>query len=119
MLRYLLMVAVVGACGSVDTDIEDQITIEQGVYGLLISGCDTAGCQDQPAAGEEVVVYAAGENGPFAEATSDNDGVYQMDLEPGDYILCTYSCTAVTVRANEKTRYDWVSGPGGGQWSAD
>ena len=119
MLRYLLMVAVVGACGSVDTDIEDQITIDQGVYGLLISGCDTAGCQDQPAAGEYVVVYAAGANGPLLRVTSDSDGVYQMNLVAGDYTLCTNSCTTVTVRANEKVRYDWVSGPGGGRWSAD
>jgi hypothetical protein len=117
MLRYLLMVAVVGACGSVDMDIEDQITIKQGVYGLLISGCDTAGCQDQPAAGEYVVVYAAGANGALLRVTSDNDGVYEMSLDAGDYTLCTSSCTTVTVLANEKIRYDWVSGPGGGHWS--
>jgi hypothetical protein len=117
MLRYLLMVAVVGGCGSVDTNIEDQITIEQGVYGLLISGCDTAGCQDQPATGEAVIVYAAGANGPFSQVKSDDDGVYQMNLVAGDYTLCTYSCTAVTVPENGKIRYDWVSGPGGGHWS--
>jgi hypothetical protein len=119
MLRYLLMVTLVGACGSVDTDIEDQITIEQGLYGLLISGCDTAGCVDQPAAHELVVVYSAGANGPFAQVKSSTDGVYQMNLAAGDYVLCTYSCTEATVRANEKIRYDWVSGPGGGQWSSD
>jgi hypothetical protein len=121
MLRYLLMVAVVGACASVDTDIEDQITIKQGVYGLLISGCDTSGCQDQPAAGQHVVVYAAGATGPFAQVVSDNDGVYQINLNAGDYTLClvTYNCTTVTVPPNEKIRYDWVSGPGGGNWSVD
>jgi len=117
MLRYLLMVAVLGACGTVDTDIEDQITIEQGVYGLLISGCDTSGCQDRPAAGEQVVVYAAGSNGTYSQVRSDDDGVYQVDLVAGDYLLCTYSCTAVTVPANDKVRYDWTSGPGGGHWS--
>ncbi|HEY5926914.1 MAG TPA: hypothetical protein VIV11_34745 [Kofleriaceae bacterium] len=119
MLRYLLMVAVLGACGgSVDTDIEDQITIEQGIYGLLISGCDTSGCQDQPAAGEHVIVYAAGsKTGPFVQAVSDNNGVYQINLVAGDYTLCTYSCTEASVPANGKIRFDWISGPGGGHWS--
>jgi hypothetical protein len=117
MLRYLLMVSVLGACGSVDTDIEDQITIDQGVYGLLISDCDTSGCQDQPASGEHVVVYAAGVNGPFSQGTSDNKGVYQINLVAGDYTLCTYSCTTITVPTNNKIRYDWVSGPGGGSWT--
>jgi hypothetical protein len=118
MLRYLLMALVVGACGgSVDHDIEDRITIEQGVYGLLISGCDTAGCEDQPAAGEQVLVYAAGANGAYASATSDGKGIYQINLVGGDYTLCTYSCTPVTVPGGEKIRYDWISGPGGGYWS--
>lgn len=118
MLRSLLTVLALGACGGLDHDIEDQITIEQGVYGLLIAGCDTAGCQDQPAAGEQVVVYAAGtKTGPFSHVTSDGNGVYQINLVAGDYTLCTYSCTPITVPARDKIRYDWVSGPGGGQWS--
>ena len=113
------MVLLLGACGGVDHDIEGQITIEQGVYGLLISGCDTAGCHDQPAAGEHVVVYAAGATGVFSQVLSDKDGVYQINLVAGDYLLCTSSCTAITVPANDKIRYDWTSGPGGGSWSAD
>lgn len=119
MLRYLLTVAVLGACGSVDTDIEDQITIEQGVYGLLIAGCDTSGCKDQPAAGELVVVYSAGAKTAFTQVTSDDGGVYQINLVGGDYTLCTSSCVAVTVPSNDKVRVDWVSGPGGGHWSVD
>lgn len=116
MLRYLLTVIALGACGSVDHEIEDQITIEQGVYGLLISGCDTSGCQDQPAAGELVTVYATGAVGAFSKVTSDDDGVYQIDLAAGDYTLCTYSCVTVSVPAHAKVRYDWTSGPGGGRW---
>ena len=45
MRSAVLLIAVLGACGGLDRDIEDQITIDQGVYGLLISGCDTSGCQ--------------------------------------------------------------------------
>jgi hypothetical protein len=118
MLRYFLMVAALGACGtSVDTHIEDQITIEQGVYGLLISGCDTSGCKDQPAAGAHVIVYAPGANGPFSQSTSDGHGIYQINLTAGDYLVCTDSCTTITVPANETVRCDWTSGPGGGSWT--
>jgi hypothetical protein len=120
MLRFVLIAMFVGACGSVDTYIEDQITIEQGVYGLLISGCEMDGCQDQPAAHELVVVYSASANGPFAQVKSSTAGVYQMNLLGGDYTLCTtYSCTEITVPANDKIRVDWTSGPGGGIWSSD
>jgi hypothetical protein len=119
MLRYLLMVAVLSACGSSGDDIEAQITIDQGVYGLLSSGCDTTDCQDYPAAGEQVLVYAAGSNGVFSQAKSDDNGVYQIDLVAGSYILCTYSCTPVIVPEHDTVRYDWVSGPGGGHWSTE
>ena len=116
MLRYSLMLIALGACVGVDRNIEDQITIEQGVYGLLIAGCDTSGCQDQPAAGELVAVFAAGSDGAFSKVKADGDGVYQIDLPGGDYTLCTYSCVDVTVPAHSKIRYDWTSGPGGGRW---
>jgi len=118
-MRYVLLAVLAGACGGVDRSIEDQITIQQGVYGLLISGCDTSGCEDQPASGEQVLVYAAGENGAYSTVTSDDNGVYQIDLPANDYTLCTYSCTPLTVPANHKVRYDWTSGPGGGSWRND
>ena len=114
-MRFLLITALlaVGCGGAFDENIEDQITIEQGVYGLLISGCEASGCQDQPAANEEVVVFAAGRD---EETTiSDADGVYEIDLRAGDYTLCTSSCTPLTVPYGT-IRYDWTSGPGGGQW---
>jgi hypothetical protein len=112
-MRLWLMALVVAGCGGVDRDIEDQITIEQGVYGLLIAGCDTAGCNDQPAAHEEVVVYVPGYEDQ--SVTSDGDGVYEVVLPAGDYTICTSSCTAVTVPTGI-IRYDWTSGPGGGHW---
>src|SRR5512139_3473054 len=91
-MRFGLIALLAVGCGDgIDENIEDQITIEQGVYGLLISGCDTSGCHDQPAAGEHVIVYAPGANGPFSQSTSDDNGVYQINLVSGDYTLCTYS----------------------------
>lgn len=113
-MRLWLCALLFGAgCGAVDRNIEDQISIEQGIYGLLISGCDTSGCNDQPAANEKVVVYVPGDD--ELKVLSDSDGIYEIDLPAGDYTLCTYSCTPVTVPSGT-VRYDWTSGPGGGHW---
>ena len=117
MRSWLIALLAVGCGASVDRDIEDEITIDQGVYGLLISGCDTQGCRDQPASGERVIVYAPGQKGEHAHVTSNEDGIYQIDLGAGDYSLCTYSCTSVTVRESDIIRADWTSGPGGGNWT--
>src|SRR3954468_16202504 len=108
-MRFVLLTLLAVGCGSVDRDIEDQITIDQGVYGLLISGCDTSGCQDQPDSGEVVMVYVAGENHVHATVTRDCSGFYQIVHEPGDYTLCTYSCTPITVPSASTVRYDWTS----------
>ena len=116
-MRFLLGILVIGACGSVDHDIEDRITIEQGVYGLLISGCEMSGCEDQPAANEEVVVFAAGASGAFSKSRSDDSGVYQINLVSGDYTICVEGCTFISVPSKGKIRVDWTSGPGGGHWS--
>ena len=119
-MRFALCALLLVGCGdSVDRDIEGQITIDQGVYGLLISGCDTSGCVDKPAAGEQVMVYSPGESQVHSTATSDRSGVYQINLEPGDYTLCTYACTPITIYNADRVRYDWTSGPGGGSWEAD
>ena len=119
-MRFALFALLLVGCGDgVDRDIEGSITIEQGVYGLLISGCDTSGCLDKPAAGEHVMVYSPGEDIVHATVTSDRGGVYQIDLEPGDYTLCTYACTPITIVSSDRVRYDWTSGPGGGSWQPD
>lgn len=113
LLFAALALTAFGCSDGIDENIEDQITIQQGVYGLLISGCDTSGCADQPAIGEQVLVYAAGQDAQ--SVTSDGNGVYEIHLSAGDYTLCTSVCTAITVPAGT-VRYDWTSGPGGGHW---
>jgi hypothetical protein len=95
-------------CG-VDRNIEDRVTIHEGVYGLLVTN-------ELPIVGTEVMVYAAGDQGVFAKATSDHDGVYQIDLPTGDYTLCTEACTPIATPTSATVRYDWTSGPGGGSW---
>lgn len=114
-MRYALFALVVCGCG-LDRNIDGKVTIDQGVYGQLITGCDTSGCQDQPAAGEHVVVYAASQSSTYASADADTDGFYEIALPAGDYTLCTYSCTEITVPDRSTVRYDWTSGPGGGRW---
>jgi hypothetical protein len=113
MRLWLCALLLVGCGDGLDENIEDDITIDQGVYGLLISGCDTSGCHEQPAAGAEVIVYAAGQDQRTAK--SDSKGIYEIDLPAGDYSLCTTICTEVNVPAGT-VRYDWTSGPGGGTW---
>ena len=116
VMRYLLFALLVSGCG-LDRNIEGKVTIGQGVYGLLVQGCDSSGCQDQPADGEHVTVYAASASTAFASADSDGDGVYQIELPGGDYTLCTYACVPISVPGSATVRYDWTSGPGGGTWS--
>ena len=107
-MRYLLLALLSVGCG-VNHDIEDKVTIDQGVYGLLVAN-------EIPAANQDVTVYAAGEATAFATMTSDGDGIYQIDLPNGDYTLCTASCTPISTPAAAKIRYDWTNGPGGGHW---
>jgi hypothetical protein len=90
-------------------DIEGKITIDQGVYGLLIA--------DQvPATHQTVTVYRAGAQNAVATMTSDLDGVYQIDLPNGDYTLCTAACIPISTSNETLVRYDWTNGPGGGEW---
>jgi hypothetical protein len=113
-MRYVLLSLLVCGCG-LDRNIEGKVTIQQGIYGQLVEGCDTSGCEDQPASGESVTVYAASASYSYASATADGDGFYEIELPAGDYTVCTYSCTQVSVPTGI-VRYDWTSGPGGGQW---
>jgi hypothetical protein len=120
MSRAFLLVALV-ACGGIDMDIEDHVTIDQGAYGLLLKGCDTSGCSDQIGVGIGVTLElpppAGTIHGSSLDATtSDAHGVYQFDIPAGHYQLCTVSCTPIEVPETGRVRYDWISGPGGGEW---
>lgn len=115
VMKYLVLIGLLTACG-VDRNIESDITIDRGVYGLLVKGCDTSGCVDQADGNEQVMILAPGQVGPAQTVTSDASGVYQIDLPPNTYQLCIYSCTQVTVPPSGTVRADWTSGPGGGNW---
>jgi hypothetical protein len=126
-MRWILSVVLTTAACDGFTDPEAQVTIEQGVYGLTISGCDTSDCHDEPAANVLVVTHT--EVGLHdANATSDRGGFFQIALDPGDHRICVrfpetgnrdLTCEPFGVPAGERLRFDWVSGPGGGNWCAD
>jgi hypothetical protein len=105
-VKYVLLSLLVTAC-AMDRDIATKVTIREGVYGQLTS-------DGLPVAKQQVTVYTA--SGTYAAATSDGDGVYQVDLPNGDYTICTSACTTITTPSSATVRYDWTDGPGGGTW---
>jgi len=112
--------ALVACGGGVDTDIESRVTIDQGVYGLLLEGCDAGSCRIQIGSGIGITVEQPPPNGtlhgPSLDATtSDDRGFYQFDLPAGTYQLCTTACTLIDV-PDGLVRYDWISGDRGGEW---
>jgi hypothetical protein len=106
VMKYVVALLFVASCGM---DREINLTIDQGVYGLLSSN-------DIAAANQKVTVFAASSTGPYATATSNRDGVYQIDLPNGDYTICTTGCTTISTPNSATVRYDWTDGPGGGTW---
>ncbi len=116
-MKYLVLIALLSSACGVDRNIENDITIDHGVYGLLVKGCDTSGCVDQVDGNEQVMIFAPGQTGAFMTVASDGNGVYQAALPPDTYQVCTYSCTQVTVPSGGIIRADWTSGPGGGNWN--
>lgn len=117
-MRFVIAVLLAG-CTSPDPDL--PVTIERGVYGLTLSVCDDASTctrRDLPAA--NMPVDASQSWTPVASATSDDSGLFQLDVPDGTYELCvrfpsSSSCTPITVNG-ELVRVDWESGPGGGGW---
>ncbi len=112
-MKYLVL-ALLAACG-VDRNIENDITIQHGIYGLLVNGCDTSGCVDQIDSNDPIMIFTPG-NPTAMTITSDGNGVYQIDLPANTYQLCKYNCAQVTVPVVGTVRADWTSGPGGGNW---
>lgn len=114
-MKYLLLVAALASCG-IDRDIEKDITIDRGVYGLLVRGCDTSGCKDQVDDHEAVTIMKIGQPGTLQTVMSDGNGVYQVSLPADTYQVCTYNCVTIDVPDHGTVRADWTSGPGGGDW---
>jgi hypothetical protein len=105
------------ACTSLP-DADEEVTIQQGVYGLTISGCDVGNCEDSPYENAPITITPKTGAAPL-QLHSGGDGFFEKSLEPGEYELCVHSCTSVTIDAGTRVRRDFVAGPGGGTWCID
>jgi hypothetical protein len=113
----LAVLAALAACTSLaDPDVE--VTIQQGVYGLTISGCDVGDCKDSPYEHAPITITAIDGSAPIS-LESDGAGFFEISLEPGDYELCVHSCTTISIAEGARVRRDFISGPGGGIWCVD
>jgi hypothetical protein len=99
-------------CG-LDGDIEDRVTIEQGVYGQLTTYNDTAPILATTYLSWPVRVYSAprGTSEPLATTESDERGFYEVALAPGAYEVCVSDrqCHAFTLLAGQRLRLDYQS----------
>jgi hypothetical protein len=114
-VKLWIALVVVAGCGGMDSDIESEITISQGAYGLLLDSHDNLGAgigvtvEQPPAPGQA--------HGPSLDAaTTDANGIYQFELPAGSYQLCTSSCTLIDIPDQQRVRHDWISDPQGGAW---
>lgn len=112
----LILICVLASCAADPQAELNNVSIDQGVYGWLTTACDTGNCPQEPFANVTVNISAAGQTAVLATTKSDDAGVYSLALPAGDYQLCTFGCTAVTVPPSTKVRWDWEAGPGGGLW---
>jgi len=131
---WLLVGCAAAACSndSLDHNVERYRTIEHGVYGQLIRGCDTFGCDDSYGNGIQAAAFPVATTNfavqPIDSFTANEQGFYQLALESGTYLIAVDATTSddgftsgaqsteVTL-AGEIIRRDWTSGPGGGHWS--
>jgi hypothetical protein len=119
-LALLLALSASAACATTDLiDPDEVVTIQQGLYGLTISGCDTTGCTVSAYENAPITVTAAGATSPLLTTTSDDEGFFELALPAGSYELCVHSCIDVTITEGQRVRLDFESGPGGGIWCDD
>ena len=110
-------------------DIEDLVTIEQGVYGQCSVEDDVGPAQYPCDSGKIFAVFLEEPGGRGTEVeleatvgltSSNRDGFYQIALQPGEYGLChvvdngeepfVITCTEVTVKESQASRYDYTFG---------
>lgn len=106
----LLAIVFAAACGDVDEDVEDRLTITQGVYGQTTLRDDVG---DNPReAIEMTLTVSAGTldaNTKLGDVTSGDQGFYEYPLDAGDYVICTsfQRCTTFSVAAAQRVRLDY------------
>lgn len=130
-LSAALLLAALAACGrddhhGIDRHVEDLVTIDHGVYGQATYvddvGDPAAATSYLPGFGIEVYPLPLSVTLGAAVATTASRadrGFYQLELGPGDYVVCTqfHRCVAITLADGARTRLDYEMSVGPG-WSA-
>jgi hypothetical protein len=113
-MRHALVFLLVTGCGSdaVDTDVEQFVTIQQGVYGQTTVYDEETGKVKT----ESIELLVLREETRVRELASDSRGFYEAQLDPGDYRICTFLrvCTDLRVEAGKRVRKDHERGPARG-----
>lgn len=112
---------------SADDVYEENLTIGQGVAGVLLSASDIAGESPNPLSDTDVDVFdgAALVDGaltgdPRATLTSNEDGFFELQLDDGDYVVTqppdrsVFSSVSVS---GAVTRCDFTRSEAGNSWS--
>ena len=98
----------------INKDIEDKISIKQGIYGLTYSVNDAGNTNEKIISDFRVIIKQGLD---VDTVRSDWRGIYQTNLNPGEYEICTSfgRCTTISL-GNEIMRcdYEFSVGPG---WS--
>lgn len=107
----------VGSCGSavvVSRDVEDRVTIADGVYGQAVI-FDDSGDVTGPFALTKIELDVTDTNTSASiSVVTDDVGFYQLELAPGSYQICTTwlecSVPPFTVPADGVVRIDYDGG---------
>ncbi len=121
-LRWVGLALVLGAAGcgddGIDRDVEDLVTITQGIYGQVTSTNDVGDVETRYLPGFEIDVFPVppifpapdDEHGvPVATTESGARAFYEVALDPGDYVVCTFfgRCIDITVLEGALMRLDY------------
>ena len=112
---------------SADDVYEENLSISQGVAGVLVTQSDTAGEGPGAIEGGQVDVFdgsalvdGALTGDPRQTLTSSEDGFFELQLDDGEYVVTrpdsrtTYSSLAVSAAV---VRCDFTDSEGGAAWS--
>lgn len=113
LLPLLLALGAAGCADDAPLCVEEHVTIAQGFYGRVMYYSDTdPGDQGHPVSGMAVSVLDRPDGTQVATATSDADGVFQVDLPTGSYAVCAFTppCYTFTIGAGDLVRGDMSTG---------
>lgn len=99
--------------------MEQNVTISQGLYGRVTYQTDVSPDSNppEPVSGELLSIADAPGGNLVASGSSDGDGVFQIELDPGSYAACygavsAFSCEAFEITSSRLTRLDLHKGMG-------